>query len=525
MNRKNRYLAVILMVALFFSQFHARSIASPLEFSDVPPNHWAYEAITTMARAGIIVGFPDGTFRPNNLVLRSEFAKIMTIATGVPIDNNALSPFDDVPYSHWAKNWIVAARYYLTGMTIGNRHMFLPEGDTSRGDAAVACVRLQGLEGKSPDYSILQHMFKDYKDITSLGDSMTANIALAVEHNLMIGDKNGYFNPNKKLTRAEAAMLFFRLMPTEPTTPKPTHEASSLVMKMKNTEILEGDTTTLEVNIVPGEAKMPQLLWESNNKSIAYVDSQGKVTGVSEGIAAITAKSTDGKLSAVCNVYVLKNTPAAITLDKKNLVLQEGSETTLQAKLIPTTANSPALRFETSNANIVYVTNTGHLTAISAGTATVTVTVIDSGVKAVCTVTVEAKTLPTLTLYSNSSSVRLGQEVQLSWELSRVLDVYGTKVYATEEGKDYRIVLDDRKQVVGYMFTPDRAGIFDYKVSYSTAEGTIESNLVRIQVLSPEPTPTPVPTAVPTAVPTPEPLPSVAPETNKSSGGTVDKIN
>jgi hypothetical protein len=49
-------------------------------FSDVDSSHWAYGAISWMVGQKILSGYPDCTFKPGNIILRSEFAKIMVLA-------------------------------------------------------------------------------------------------------------------------------------------------------------------------------------------------------------------------------------------------------------------------------------------------------------------------------------------------------------------------------------------------------------------------------------------------------------
>ena len=50
------------------------------QMRDVPPGHWAYEAIEQLVRDGIIEGYPDGTFRPNRTMSRAEFAQAIARA-------------------------------------------------------------------------------------------------------------------------------------------------------------------------------------------------------------------------------------------------------------------------------------------------------------------------------------------------------------------------------------------------------------------------------------------------------------
>lgn len=50
-------------------------------FNDIPPGHWAFGYIEAAYRQGIINGYPDGTFRPQNGITRAQVAKVLTLAT------------------------------------------------------------------------------------------------------------------------------------------------------------------------------------------------------------------------------------------------------------------------------------------------------------------------------------------------------------------------------------------------------------------------------------------------------------
>ncbi len=50
------------------------------QMDDVPPGHWAYQAIEELVRAGIIEGYPDGKFRPDRALTRAEFAQAIARA-------------------------------------------------------------------------------------------------------------------------------------------------------------------------------------------------------------------------------------------------------------------------------------------------------------------------------------------------------------------------------------------------------------------------------------------------------------
>ena len=69
---------------------HAIDPSKTAEFPDVPRNHWAYQYISQLAGNGILVGYPDGTFKGDVKMTRYEFATMLyrALQNGAPIDEN-----------------------------------------------------------------------------------------------------------------------------------------------------------------------------------------------------------------------------------------------------------------------------------------------------------------------------------------------------------------------------------------------------------------------------------------------------
>lgn len=203
-----RAISFLLAVMMVFTIVPFVSAATP-SFSDVPRNHWAYKAITEMAEKGIIVGYNDKKFRPNNLVTRAEFAKIMIAAADVDIDKrNITQTFQDVPRSHWSFYYVEYAKPYLTGYKSGNRYTYKPDQPAVREDIAVAMVRLLGYDKKEKaDLNVL----KKFRDDDKISTNLRSYIAIAIQTNLMQGSDNR-FRPLDAITRAEAASLLHRAL-------------------------------------------------------------------------------------------------------------------------------------------------------------------------------------------------------------------------------------------------------------------------------------------------------------------------
>lgn len=76
-------------------------------FSDLTSEHWAYKNVTNLVENGVINGYPDGTYRPENTITRGEFFKLMmTAAEGeefFTILNMVAEKWTD-SYMHYAEN-------------------------------------------------------------------------------------------------------------------------------------------------------------------------------------------------------------------------------------------------------------------------------------------------------------------------------------------------------------------------------------------------------------------------------------
>lgn len=195
-------MALLLSIAVPFAQ-------AKTTFSDVPRSHWAYEAITEMAEKGIIKGYSDGKFRPDNKISRAEFAKIMIAAAGIEINNdrNVKQTFADVDRDHWAFLYVELAKNYLTGYKSGSRYTYKPNEAAVREDIAVALVRLMGYDRTKKANEDTLDRFRDEDDISR---ALRPYIAIAVDTDLIKGFSDRTFRPQAAITRAEAAMLLYR---------------------------------------------------------------------------------------------------------------------------------------------------------------------------------------------------------------------------------------------------------------------------------------------------------------------------
>jgi hypothetical protein len=157
----------------------------------------------------VISGYPDGKYRPEKIVTRAEFAKIMTLAAGLTAKKTAKVSFADIDAEDWHAPYIEAAKGYLSGYRLPNGSMtFDPNAPALREDIAVAIVKLKGYnKTRLADLSVIEAMFTDYD---SISDYAKDYVALAVENKLISGLPDDTFRAQKPITRAEAAAILFR---------------------------------------------------------------------------------------------------------------------------------------------------------------------------------------------------------------------------------------------------------------------------------------------------------------------------
>ncbi len=155
-----------------------------------------------------------------------------------------------------------------------------------------------------------------------------------------------------------------------------------------------GETQTLSAKVFPENADDPTVTWSSDTPAIARVDPEtGEVTGVSGGSATIIATSNDSGRKANCPVTV-NGGPATIAVTgvevtPETLTLEIGDTETLSAEVTPEGADDPTVTWSSDEPGIVDVdTQTGEVTAIAEGTATITATTVDGDHTDTCVVTV-----------------------------------------------------------------------------------------------------------------------------------------
>ncbi|MGG1516432.1 S-layer homology domain-containing protein [Paenibacillus oryzisoli] len=162
--------------------------------------HWAESDIKALVKAGVIDGYPDGTFAPEKNMTRAEFATV--IVKAFKLEMKSEGGFVDTA-NHWAKASIeTAAAYGIVNGTSANSYG--PDDLITREQMATMIVRAAKLSEEAGELS-----FTDQADISVWAQD---TVAAAVANGLVSGYSDGSFKPQANATRAEVITVIVKAM-------------------------------------------------------------------------------------------------------------------------------------------------------------------------------------------------------------------------------------------------------------------------------------------------------------------------
>lgn len=165
--------------------------------------HWAHDCIITLLRHGIIVGYPDGTIRPEQPITRAESAALIAKALNLEKQDKSFSKYSD-PIPEWAMGHISAVS--KEGIFVGYpMNLFKPNNNITREE--MVTVLIKGFEKElCPDTEL------NFTDKESIGDWSMKYVKAGVGHEILRGYPDGSFKPQNEITRAEAFTIICKLL-------------------------------------------------------------------------------------------------------------------------------------------------------------------------------------------------------------------------------------------------------------------------------------------------------------------------
>ncbi len=219
-------------------------------FSDIYKAEWARESIEYLFSKDVINGYGDGTFGVNDNVTREQFVRMLLTALDIKLTSDKGSEFKDVAEGEWYSNYVNTA--LQMGIVSGiSDDMFGVGEEISRQDMAVMCRRAielvtekttepTAIPTEEPEEKVEPSEESEadsetkteetpeseldstdkaevvpemtFGDKSSIADYAKRAVALMAQAGYLSGDENGNFAPQKSLTRAEAAVVLYRIM-------------------------------------------------------------------------------------------------------------------------------------------------------------------------------------------------------------------------------------------------------------------------------------------------------------------------
>lgn len=285
----------------------------------------------------------------------------------------------------WAKAGVMVregtaanARHALTAVTISNGLAFQrratagAESLHTAGSASVAPYWVRLTRAGNVFTSLVSSNGTSWTQVGTETITMTSsvNVGLAVtSHN--DGVLSTAVFDNVSITTGSVAVTGVTVSPTSAT-------------------VTVGGTQQLTATVAPANATNKNVSWTSSNTSVATVNASGVITAVSAGSATITVTTQDGNRTATSSITVSAANVAVtgVSLSPTSATINAGSTQQLTATVAPANATNKNVSWSSNNTAVATVNASGVVSAVAAGSATITVTTQDGNRTATSAITV-----------------------------------------------------------------------------------------------------------------------------------------
>lgn len=272
--------------------------------------HWACQTISNMVAAGILTGYPDGTFKPDQPITQAEVIALAMRVADDDADDDSNGGEDEgletVP--QWAKNSVKKA----VGHKIINLNRFHSQVQASRAQAVVWIAKAMGLEPVPMDDIT-------FKDGILISPEDLGYIQAALKAGIISGMPDGNFNPNKAITRAQIASIIERILnENEAGIPGENAIPTRIIIPTRVT-LEAGASQALTATVFYSDGTHNnEVIWSSSDSDLVSVSPSGLLKASSDmtGQATITASAVKKgvEIEATCQVIVVERNESAADL-------------------------------------------------------------------------------------------------------------------------------------------------------------------------------------------------------------------
>lgn len=243
-------------------------------YPDVSSNHWAAKQIQILTEQGVIVGYPDGTFKPDDNVTRAEFASMAIKALGQEHTTVAQPVnFTDIDPSFWAYDAIQKALYFDLISCPPSGEPFRPDDSVSRAESISVAVNALTTEQISP-LKAKEVLSKKFADVNEVPEwfLIPAGKAEILDMLVTVPSANkARIEAGRPATRAEVSAILFDMMEQAKLNPN-AKLAEAMRKKTGEGYVVENAFVQGSVGTIPAGAIVPV-------KLSSYASSQSSQAG------------------------------------------------------------------------------------------------------------------------------------------------------------------------------------------------------------------------------------------------------
>ena len=237
----------------------AFGIAPAVAFPDVSSDHWAAAQINLLSEQGVIVGYPDGTFKPDDNVTRAEFAAMAIRALGQEHTKVAQPVhFSDVTEEHWAYNDIQKALYFDLISCDKEGDLFRPDDSVSRAESLSVAVNALTTETISIAKA-KEVLAQQYVDANTIPEWFIIPAGKAEILGMIVvapSAQQAALEADRPATRAEVTAILFNMMEQAKLNPN-AKLAEAMRKKTGEGIVLESATVQGSVGTIPAGTIVP----------------------------------------------------------------------------------------------------------------------------------------------------------------------------------------------------------------------------------------------------------------------------
>ena len=260
----------------------AFTITAANAFPDVADNYWAAPQIKELSEQGVIVGYPDGTFKPDDNVTRAEFASMAIKALGQQ-NTKVVQPvsFSDITTEYWAYDAIQKAIYFDLVSVPKEGDLFRPDDSVSRAESLSVAVNALTTEQISEQKAkeVLEKMYIDTHTIPEWFLIPAGKAEILGMMVIMPTADKAKVEAERPATRAEVAAILFKMMEQAKLNPN-AKLAEAMRKKTGDGFVIENATVQGSIGTIPAGSIVPVELTK-------YISSQTSEPGdLFTGVAA-----------------------------------------------------------------------------------------------------------------------------------------------------------------------------------------------------------------------------------------------